>query len=121
MKILKTILMAWSLLFLLNTSVLAEEYKPKWCEAEKLSEVETLICEDGTLRSADALMDQLYKELMSYKGKEGHEGMWYREVKSDQIDWLAKRNNAKNRVEVLDAYMSRNNELYSFLKDRIGE
>lgn len=101
---------------LITTSGFAKEYAPKWCLSSQLTPVEMLICGDDTLLAAENLMSKVHSNLMSYSGKEGHEGMWYREVKSNQRDWLTQRNKSKNEAEILDAYISRIQELYRVLK-----
>ena len=78
--------------------------------------VEMLICGDDTLLAAERLMSRIHGDLMSYRGKEGHEGMWPGEVKSNQRDWLVSRNKSKNETDILDSYMSRIQELYRVLK-----
>lgn len=102
----------------LNQSVFAADCGPKWCESASLSKVEKLICGDKSLRAADVLMSGVYKELMSYRGKEGHEGMWGREVSSNQKDWIEERNKMTESSKLMDAYMSRTQELYRNLQQR---
>lgn len=85
----------------------AEFAKPKWCTATSLTPTENLICGDLALSSADMLQSELYRKAMSYKGKQGYEGMWYREVQSDQQDWLAQRNKTTSKEPLLDLYVKR--------------
>ena len=94
---------------------------PKWCSADSLSKVEKVICDDAVLAASDVLMSGLYKEVMSYRGKEGHEGNWPGEVISNQRDWVVKRNESTDRVKILDAYMARIPELYGVLQNRLSD
>ncbi|EIJ36301.1 lysozyme inhibitor LprI family protein [Thiothrix nivea] len=87
-----------------------------WCKANTLSATEKLICADAGLQAADNLMDSLYQEVMSYKGKPGHEGMWSGEVQSDQQDWLKSRNQLSAKNPLMDSYLQRIGELQTTLK-----
>jgi len=88
---------------------------PKWCSSDRLSKTEHIICSDRFLREADILLSKTYKKLMSYRGKEGHEGMWYREVKDNQKDWLKERNRLSDRSKIMDSYMDNIKLLYGEL------
>ena len=114
----KSILYVILLSFFVIQNVVAHVNGPKWCKSTGLTSVETMICGDKALQGADTLMSHIYKQVMTFKGKEGHEGMWYREVFSNQQDWIKARNRSKSKAQVLDAYMTRNQELYRILLDR---
>lgn len=88
----------------------------QWCSAKNLSASEKLICSDVGLKAADSLMDNIYKELMGYKGKPGYEGMWSGEVESGQQDWLKSRNQISVKTPMMDSYLQRIGELQDTLK-----
>lgn len=119
----KGIVLAASVLLSLNSPISADTKTngPQWCESDKLSKVEKVICGDVVLSASDVLMSGLYKEVMSYRGKEGHEGHWPGEVISNQRDWVKKRNESADRVKILDAYMTRIPELYRLLQNRLSD
>lgn len=106
------------LCFSLLSPAMAGDYSPNWCKSPKLSTTEKMICDDRTLRSADLLMSNVYADIMKLKGKPGHEGMWHREVYSDQIDWLKKRNQADSQQSLLDLYLTRTQALANLIKNR---
>ena len=99
-------------------SATAHESAPKWCKSSNLNAVETMICGDKALSGADMLMSHIYQQVMAFRGEEGHEGHWPGEVISNQQDWISARNKAKSQAQILDAYMTRNQELYRILLDR---
>ncbi|MCH9741409.1 MAG: lysozyme inhibitor LprI family protein [Epsilonproteobacteria bacterium] len=91
---------------------------PSWCKSSKLVLAEQYICTLRVLGSADMLLNEIYARVMKFKGKEGQEGMWAREVKSNQMDWIKKRNKIEDEDEVLASYMGRIDKLYAILKDK---
>lgn len=91
---------------------------PIWCSAESLNPTEQLICDDPTLSKADALLEQLYRAILSFRGLEGHEGMWPSEIISNQRDWIASRNSLTDRSDILDSYAARIQSLTNVLKLR---
>ena len=105
-------------LFLLQVSPSSIAASPAWCNAETLNPTEQIICDDPTLSQADALLEQLYRAILSFRGLEGHEGMWPGEIISNQRDWIVERNNLRDRGEILDAYSARIQSLTSVLKLR---
>lgn len=124
MSVSKSVLATSVLLFFSSTIALADSntvITPSWCETEELSKTEKVICDDPILASSDILMTGLYAEVMSYRGKEGHEGHWPGEVKSNQRDWMEKRNESADREKLLDAYMMRIQALYSALQNRLSD
>lgn len=118
MSIFRPILIA-SVVFFSNSFAFANNASPKWCEADKLTKVEQVICDDNVLATSDILMASLYKEIMSYRGKEGHEGHWPGEIISNQRDWVKERNATSKRVKLLDLYMTRIQELHLALQNRL--
>ncbi|MFT5897025.1 MAG: hypothetical protein ACI8VW_003909, partial [bacterium] len=86
-------------------SVIAAQ--PVWCNNAGLLEAEITICNDETLSKADSLLDQMYRAVLSFRGLEGHEGMWPSEIISNQRDWLEQRNKLSGRFDILDAYTTR--------------
>jgi len=105
--------------------------KLTWCNAKKLSIPEQNICGSVNLRAADSLLNSTYKKLLSFRGKEGQEGMWSGEVKSNQLEWMKERNKlieenafslemSESYLEmlVLGKYLSRINDLYSSVKEK---
>ena len=90
---------------------------PKWCSSNKLSKAERIICSDRFLQEADVLLSKTYKKLMSYRGKEGHEGMWYRELKDNQEDWLKERNKLSDKSKIMDSYMDNIKLIYGELDE----
>ena len=105
-------------IFLLQVSPSGVAASPAWCNAEALNPTEQIICDDPTLSQADALLEQLYRAILSFRGLEGHEGMWPGEIISNQRDWIVERNNLRDRTEILDAYSARIQSLTSVLKLR---
>jgi uncharacterized protein len=96
------------------------ECKPKWCSVKQLSNyTEVTICANSTLWATDATLSSIYKELMGYKDKKGHEGNWYKEVKDNQRTWLKERNKLNDKNPILDSYMKRIDTLYGHLKEQI--
>ena len=93
-----------------------DDCTPSWCKSNKLVLAEQYICTSRVLGSADMLLNEIYARVMKFKGKEGQEGMWAREVKSNQIDWIKKRNKMEDENEVLASYMGRIDTLYATLK-----
>ena len=91
---------------------------PSWCKSKNLKTVEQYICDSQILGSADTLLNELYKSVMSYKGKEGQEGMWAGEVKGSQVEWIKERNKLEDEDEVLGSYMGRIDDLYATLKEK---
>lgn len=109
----KIVLIAASLL-LSSSPVFADQCHPEWANGnQQLTSVERIVCEDKTIAAAAVLMADIYDEIMSYSGKEGYEGMWHREVKENQQEWLEKRNSLKTRDEILESYMTQIKALYS--------
>jgi len=96
------------------------ECKPKWCGGKQLSNyTEVTICKNPILWATDATLSSIYKELMGYKGKKGHEGNWYKEIKTNQKKWLKDRNKLNDKNPILDSYMNRIDTLYGHLKEQI--
>ena len=92
---------------------------PEWCSSNKLSKTEKIICSDTFLQEADILLSKIYKKLMSYSGKEGHEGMWYREIKDGQQQWLKERNKLSDKSKIMDSYMDNIKLMYGELDERL--
>ncbi len=105
-------------LFITQTSTPSFAATPAWCTADTLTPVEQTICDDTTLSQADALLDQLYRAVLSFRGLEGHEGMWPGEIISDQREWIEQRNTLQGRSEILEAYSNRIQTLTQVLKLR---
>lgn len=91
---------------------------PAWCNANTLEPAEQIICTDPTLSKADALLEQLYRAILSFRGLEGHEGMWPSEIISNQRDWVATRNTLTDKSDILDSYSARIQSLTNVLKLR---
>ena len=109
------------LVTVLLTSSVNAECKPKWCSKKQLSSyTEGIICENPILWATDATLSNIYKELMSYKDKKGHEGNWYKEVKDNQKSWLKERNKLNTKNPILESYMKRIDTLYGHLKEQIN-
>ena len=90
---------------------------PKWCNSKKgFSTAEQYVCSSKILGSADTLLNEIYAQVMEFKGKEGQEGMWAGEVKGAQLNWIKQRNKIDDEEEVLASYMGRIDTLYSTLK-----
>ena len=100
----------------LSNSALASE--PAWCETTELSSTELTICNEPTLSKADLLVDQMYKAVLSFRGMEGHEGMWPGEIISNQRDFLEQRNKLTKKSDILTAYTQRINALSNMLQLR---
>jgi membrane-bound inhibitor of C-type lysozyme len=105
-------------LSLIAFGVSAYASAPKWCSSNKLSKTEKIICSDPLLQEADILLSKTYKKLMSYKGKAGHEGMWHRELKASQLNWLKKRNKLSDKSKIMDSYMNSMKLMYSGLEEQ---
>ncbi len=105
------------LLSLLVLPASADNCKISWCGSNKLSTTEKQICADPTLRAADVFLNRIYKELMRYRGKEGHEGHWPDAVKDEQIAWIKKRNEITEKSKLLTSYMTRIRQIYNWLND----
>jgi uncharacterized protein YecT (DUF1311 family) len=120
---------------LLTTACLSlsanSDCKVQWCDSKKLSIAEQTICDSSSLRAADILLNNSYKKLLNFSGKEGQEGMWPREVKSNQLDWMKERNKLieKNSFNLeldtstqetiaLNNYLTRITDLQGQIKDR---
>jgi len=108
------------LVTVLLTSSVNAECKPKWCTGKQLSHyTEGIICENPILWTTDATLSNIYKELMGYKDKKGHEGNWYKELKTNQKKWLKERNKLNSKNPILESYMQRIDTLYGHLKEQI--
>ncbi len=95
----------------------ADSCKINWCSSSKLSIIEKRICSDPALRASEVLLSQLYKEIMRYRGKEGHEGHWPDSLRDEQRRWLKKRNQLLERSALLNIYMLRIQQLHQFLSE----
>ena len=98
-------------------SVKADHCKINWCKSNKLSIIEKRICSDPALRASEVLLSQLYKEIMRYRGKEGHEGHWPDALKDEQIKWIKKRNQLLERSALLNSYILRIQQLHQLLSE----
>jgi uncharacterized protein len=95
-------------LFLISTpSQATQKCVPTWCSSAKLTKVERMICQDAALSAADVLMEVLYKQVL----KNHREGMWKWEIKSEQRNWTAKRNQLDTVNDILNVYIERIQEL----------
>ena len=92
--------------------------QPVWCKKANLTVTETTICDDNTLSKADLLLDHMYRAVLSFRGLEGHEGMWPGEIISDQRDFLEQRDKLTDKAEILDVYTTRIKSLTQMLKLR---
>lgn len=92
--------------------------QPTWCKKPELTNIEATICNDDTLSKADSLLDQMYRAVLSYRGLEGHEGMWPGEIISDQQEFLEKRNKLSTKSDILEIYTTRIKSLTNMLKLR---
>ena len=111
------------LILFLSFSILpvaADSCKINWCNSSKLTMIEKRICSDPALRASEVLLSQLYKEIMSYRGKEGHEGHWPDSLRDAQKRWLKKRNQLLERSALLNIYMLRIQRLHQFLSEHTG-
>lgn len=109
---------AWVLLtgFFMTPAALAAQ--PAWCSKGNLQETETIICNDATLSQADALLEQMYRAVLGFRGLEGHEGVWPGEIVADQREWVSERDRLREKADILDAYSERIKSLTQMLKLR---